>query len=101
LEILLQYLQDANFRANYNNIVLRAIQHLKRILTPDLLNTYLESYSPTLRRLYYTYVPQQMDNDLDDDEQTPRAPVQVSRIKDKNNYAQTGEIIDCHSYSKQ
>lgn len=89
-EILLQYLQDNKFRANYNNILLRAVQHIKRILTPELLNTYLESYSPALRRLYFTYVPQQHENDLDnDDEQAPRASVQVTRIKDSKGYNQS------------
>ena len=92
LEILLHYLQDNKFRSNYNKILLRAIQHIKRILTSDLLNTYLESYPPSLRRLYHTYVP---DNDLDNDEETPRAPVQVSHIKDskeRNSYSHTGMI---------
>jgi len=84
-EILLQYLQDNKYRSNYNNILLRAIQHIKQIITPDLLNTYLESYSPSLRRFYYQYVLQQINNDLDDDDQTPRASVQVSQIKDSKN----------------
>ncbi|CAF0871745.1 unnamed protein product [Adineta ricciae] len=79
-ELLLQCLQDNLFRSNYNTILIRAIQHIKRISTPDLFNTYLESYSPSLRRLYYTYVPQQMDNDFEDDEATPRAPVQLNDL---------------------
>ncbi|CAF2523464.1 unnamed protein product [Rotaria sp. Silwood2] len=77
-EILLQYFQDNKFRSNYNNILIRAIQHMKRILGLDLLNTYLESYSPSLKRLYNTYVPEEINND----EETPRATVQVSHIKD-------------------
>jgi hypothetical protein len=90
-EILLQYLQDNKFRSNYSTIVLRSIQHIKRVLNTDLINTYLESYSPALRRLYYTYVPQQNENDLDDDDKTPRpsAP-QIKESKGKNNYSQTG-----------
>ncbi len=91
-ELLLQYLQDNLFRSNYNNLLIRAIQHIKRISSPDLFNTYLESYSPSLRRLYYTYVPQQIDNELDDEEETPRAPIQVSQINDSV-YLQTGMII--------
>ncbi|CAF3644622.1 unnamed protein product [Adineta steineri] len=75
-ELLLQYLQDNLFRSNYNMILIRAIQHIKRIANPDLFNQYLESYSPSLRRLYYTYVPQLNDNELDDEEETPRASVQ-------------------------
>lgn len=83
LESLLQYLQDNQFRSNYKNILLRAIQHLKRILTSELLKTYLESFSPALRRLYYTYVTQPNENDLDnDEEQTPRGTVHVTHIKD-------------------
>lgn len=86
-ELLLQRLQDNQFRANYNQILLRAIDHCRRILTPELLNTYLESYSPALRRLYHTYVPQQISKDPDDDtDQTPRASVQVTHVKD----SQTG-----------
>ncbi|CAF1150733.1 unnamed protein product [Rotaria sordida] len=77
-EILIQYLQDNRFRSNYNNILLRAIQHIKHILSLDLLNTYLESYSPSLRRTYNTYVSEEINND----EETPRASVQVSHIKD-------------------
>lgn len=91
-ELLLQYLQDNLFRSNYNNLLIRAIQHIKRISSPDLFNTYLESYSPSLRRLYYTYVPQQMDNELDDDDKTPRAPIQASQISDSI-YSHIGMII--------
>ena len=90
-ELLLQRLQDNQFRANYNQILLRAIDHCRRILTPELLNTYLESYSPSLRRLYHTYVPQQISKDPDDDtDQTPRASVQVTQVKENNTYSQTG-----------
>jgi hypothetical protein len=92
-EILLQYFQDNKFRSNYNNILIRAVQHIKRILTPDLLKTYLESYPPSLRRLYYTYIPQQPENDLDDDDQTPRAPVQISQIKDSKGKIYNLKII--------
>jgi hypothetical protein len=91
LEILLQYLQETQFRSNYNHTLLRTIQHIRRILKSDLLNTYLESYSPSLRRLYYTYVPQQqLEKDLDDDDPTPRP----TQIKEKNIYSQTGIVID-------
>ena len=91
-ELLLQYLQDNLFRSNYNNLLIRAIQHIKRISSPELFNTYLESYSPSLRRLYYTYVPQQMDNELDDEEATPRASIQTSQITDSI-YSHAGMII--------
>jgi len=83
LEVLLQYLQDNTFRSTYNDVLINAIQHIKRILGSDLLNTYLENYSPTLRQAYYTYVSQiddqlqvvSIDTDLeDDDDPTPRAP---------------------------
>jgi hypothetical protein len=88
LEILIQYLQDNTFRSTYNDILINSIQHVKRILGSDLLNTYLETYTPILRRTYYTYVPQKddelpiatVDTDLEDDDETPRA----SQIKDKN-----------------
>ena len=103
LEILLQYLQDPKFRANYNRILLRAIQHLKRILNSELFNTYLDSFSPSLKRLYHTYVAEQIDNNLDsdkndedDDEKTPRASLQVSQLKDstnKTNHLHTGTIF--------
>ena len=96
-ETLLEHLQDNKFRSNHNQILLRAIQHIKRILTPDLLNTYLESYSPALRRVYHTYISQQNENDLDDDDQTPRAAIQASQIKDKNNYSHSGTLIDSFS----
>ena len=89
-EILLEYLQDSKFRTNYSNVLLRAIQHIKRILGSDLLNTYLESYSPSLRRLYHTYVSEQIDND---GEETPRASAQISQIKDstvKDSYSHKG-----------
>ncbi|CAF2687738.1 unnamed protein product [Rotaria sp. Silwood2] len=72
------YLPANKFRSNYNNILIRAIQHMKRIICLDLLNIYLESYSPSLKRLYNTYVPEEINND----EETPRATVQVSHIKD-------------------
>ena len=53
LETLLEYLQETQFRSNYNHTLIRTIQHIRQILKPDLLNTYiLESYSPSLRRLY-------------------------------------------------
>ncbi len=88
LETLLEYLQETQFRSNYNHTLIRTIQHIRQILKPDLLNTYLESYSPSLRRLYYTYVPQSIDKDLDDDDETPR-PTQT---KEKNSHTQTGLI---------
>lgn len=88
-EILLEYLQDAKFRANYNTILVRAIQHIRRILSPELLNTYLDSYAPSLKRLYYTYITQnEFDHDIDDD-QTPRASVQVSQLKGANGFRST------------
>jgi hypothetical protein len=76
-EILLQYLQDYKMRSNYSSIILRAVQHIKRILTPNLLNTYVESYPPSIKKLYHTYVPQRNVNDLDDDEKIPRASAQI------------------------
>ncbi|UJR15557.1 hypothetical protein I4U23_002496 [Adineta vaga] len=100
-ELLLQCLQDNLFRSNYNTILIRTIQHIKRISTPESFNTYLESYSPSLRRLYYTYVPQQIDNELEDDEATPRATVQLSQLNDLI-YSQTetnGYRSNSHPYS--
>ena len=82
-------------RSNYSSIILRAAQHIKRILTPNLLNTYLESYPPSIKKLYHTYVPQRNVNDLDDDEKTPTASAQMSQIKDSketNNYPHTGML---------
>ncbi|CAF4271311.1 unnamed protein product [Rotaria socialis] len=84
-EIILQYLQDTKFRLNYNGILRQAINHLKYILGVELLNTYLDSYPPSLKRLYHTYISEQSDND-----ETLRAPVQVSHVKDANNYSHTG-----------
>jgi hypothetical protein len=81
-EILLQYLQDKKFRSNHNDILIRTVQHIKRILNADLLKTYLESYPPALRRFYYSYISQQLEADLDDDDKTPRASVQISQIKE-------------------
>jgi hypothetical protein len=90
-EVLLQYLQDNTFRSTYNEILLHSIQHIKRILGPDLLNTYLETYSPILRRAYNTYIPSKddqpliptVDTDLeDDDDKTPRASTEATQIKD-------------------
>ena len=95
-EILLQRLQDNQFRSNYNQILLRVIDHFRRILTADLLNAYLESYSPALKRLYLTYVPQQISKDHDDDtDQTPRASLQVK--ENNNNSFHTGTT----SFSKE
>lgn len=92
VEVLLQYLQDSTFRAIHSDILIHAIQHLKRILGSDLLHTYLETFSPTLRRAYQTYIPHKadqpqipiIDTDLEDDEETPRASVQAFQIKDKH-----------------
>jgi hypothetical protein len=97
LESLLQYLQDNTFRATYNDILINSIQHVKRILGSDLLNTYLETYSPALRRTYYTYVPQKddelpiatVDTDLEDDDETPRASIQT---KDKTTSSHSGRF---------
>lgn len=92
-EILLQRLQDNQFRSNYNQILLRAIDHFRRILTADLLNAYLDSYSPALKRLYHTYVPQQISKEHDDEtDQTPRATVKVTHAKENNNYSLTGTV---------
>jgi hypothetical protein len=92
LEVLLQYLQDSTFRSTHNDTLVHSIQHIKRILGSDLLNTYLETYSPTLRRAYQTYIPAKddqsqipiVDTDLEDDDETPRASIQAFQIKDKN-----------------
>ncbi|CAF4631781.1 unnamed protein product [Rotaria sp. Silwood1] len=103
-EILLQYLQDNTFRSTYNDILINSIQHIKHILGSDLLNNYLEKYSSTLRRTYYTYISQKedelqitnIDTDLDDDDETPRASIQASQIKDskdKNTHFHTGIFI--------
>ncbi|CAF0992802.1 unnamed protein product [Rotaria sordida] len=98
-EILLQYLQDNTFRSTYNDILINSIQHIKRILGSDLLNNYLEKYSSSLRRTYNTYILQKhddelqiinIDTDLDDDDETPRASMQTSQIKDKNIHSNTG-----------
>ncbi|CAF0795206.1 unnamed protein product [Rotaria sordida] len=98
-EILLQYLQDNTFRSTYNDILINSIQHIKRILGSDLLNNYLEKYSSSLRRIYNTYILQKhddelqiinIDTDLDDDDETPRASMQISQIKDKNIHSNTG-----------
>jgi hypothetical protein len=92
LELLLQYLQDPTIPSTHNDIIVHSIQHIKRILGSDLSNTYLETYSPTLRRTYQTYIPQKddqpqipiVDTDLEDDDETPRASIQAFQIKDKN-----------------
>jgi hypothetical protein len=90
-ELLLQYLQDNTFRPTCNDILISSIQHIKRIIGSDLLNTYLETYSPTLRRAYYKYIPDKMteqqlaaiETDLDDDDdETPRASIQINDSKD-------------------
>ena len=91
LEVLLQYLQDNTFRVIHNDILTQSIQHIRRILGSDLLNTYLETFSPGLRRAYQIYVPSKddqsqipiVDTDLDDEEETPRAPIQAFQIKEK------------------
>ncbi len=101
LEILLQYLQDNTFRSAHNDILINSIQHIKRILGSDLLNTYLETYPSTLRRAYYAYIPLKdnqtqipiVDTDLEDDDETPRASNQASQVKDskdKNTYFLNG-----------
>lgn len=87
-ELLLHYLQDNKFRLTYNNVLVQSINHIKYILGTELLTTYLDSYSPALKRLYYTYISEQTDND-----ETPRATIQVSHIKDSNNYSHTGISI--------
>lgn len=92
LEVLLQYLQDNTFRVIHNDILIQSIQHVRRILGPDLLNTYLETFSPGLRRAYQIYVPTTdeqpsqipiVDTDLDDEEETPRASIQTVQNKEK------------------
>ena len=102
-EILVQCLQDHTLHPTYNDIVITSLQHMKRILGADLLNTYLETYPPSVRRIYYTSIPQNeidqhiptVDTDLEDDDETPRASVQVSQIRDakeKSIYSHSGEL---------
>ncbi|CAF3568864.1 unnamed protein product [Rotaria socialis] len=97
LEILLQCLQENAFRSAYHDILINSIQHMKRILGVDLFNNYLETYSSTLKRTYYAYVPLKdddlkitnIDTALEDDDETPRASVQATHMKDlkENNSA--------------
>ena len=74
---------------------------MKQIISSDLFNSYLQSFSSTLRRTYYKYIPQNtdelrivsIDTELDDDDGTPRASMDGSQIKDtkeKNPYFHTG-----------
>ena len=76
---------------------------MKQIISSDLFNNYLESFSPTLRRTYYKYIAQNtdelqivsIDTDLEGDDETPRASMHDSQIKDtkeKNTYFHTGII---------
>lgn len=103
LETLLEHLQDSTFRSTYNDILLASIQHMKHVLGIDLFNNYLETYSSTLRRTYYTHVTlkeedlhiSNIDTDLEDDDETPRASIQTTQVKDlkdKGSCFHTGKV---------
>jgi hypothetical protein len=65
-------------------------QYFERILDSNTMKAYLDNYSPSLRRTYYAGVSSNetgqhistIDTDLDDDDETPRASVQVTQIRD-------------------
>ena len=85
LEILLVYLHELPASHSNSRILLNnSIEHMKRILGPELYNNYLENYSPSIRRVFKeneNRIPT-VDTDLEDDEETPRASVQVSHLRD-------------------
>lgn len=82
-ELLLQNCQDQQFRLKYQETLLRAFAHLKRILPADVLSRYLEMCPTALRRIYHSYVLPTIQSNHDDEETTPRAAVQVSNLRDQ------------------
>lgn len=90
LEVLLQSLQDSTIRSSYEDLIHHSIEHLQHILGLDLFKTYLDTYPASLKRLYHAsfsskeiepYIPT-IDTDIDDEEETPRAPIQVSHLRE-------------------
>lgn len=84
LEILLVQLHESNYHGTAKRVLMRSVDHMRRILGSDVFSSYLESYSSSLRRAYQSSLNEKdtdqripvIDTDLEDDDQTPRARVQ-------------------------
>lgn len=90
LEVLLESFQDPTFHSSNHSLVHQSIQHIQHIIGPDLFKTYMDTYPSSIKRLYYSSIPSNetdpyiptVDTDIEDEEETPRASVQVSQLRD-------------------
>lgn len=72
-EFLLELCQDQQFRSVYRDVLIRSIEHFRRILTNETIGNYLENFSNSLRRTYSNFVLPEIQNRLDQNDEANRS----------------------------
>jgi hypothetical protein len=77
-ELLLQYCQDKQFTMTYEDILLRTLQHMTRIIGVEHVRVYLDTYPLSLQRIYAAYVLPSLNSSSMNIDETQRTTGQVT-----------------------